>query len=91
MFLINSEPEKSVSDLDCHSKDSTCLVLAGTDIFYPPIGSWITNWIASPGLDPAALVPYAKEMYDPSAYDAMRAFRKPFITFIIMASTLYSV
>jgi len=56
------------------------LVLAGTDIFYPPIGSWITNWIASPGVDPATLVPYAKEMYDPSAYDAMRAFRKPFIT-----------
>ncbi|MCW8936224.1 MAG: cytochrome b/b6 domain-containing protein [Gammaproteobacteria bacterium] len=58
----------------------TGLVLAGTDIFYPPFGSWIANWIASPGIDPATLVPYAKEMYDPLAYDAMRAFRKPFIT-----------
>lgn len=58
----------------------TGLVLAGTDIFYPPIGSWITHWIASPGVDPVSLVPYAKEMYDPAAYDAMRAFRKPFIT-----------
>jgi len=58
----------------------TGLVLAGTDIFYPPIGSWITNWIASSGVDPATLLPYAKEMYDPSAYEAMRAFRKPFIT-----------
>ena len=58
----------------------TGLVLAGTDIFYPPIGSWIASWIANPGVDPATLVPYAKQMYDPVAYDAMRVFRKPFIT-----------
>lgn len=56
------------------------LVLAGTDLFYPPIGSWIAGWIAAPGVDPASLVPYAKEMYDGTAYESMRAFRKPFIT-----------
>jgi len=58
----------------------TGLVLAGTDIFYPPLGAWIASWIAKPEIDPASLVPYAKEMYDAAAYDAMRAFRKPFIT-----------
>ncbi len=58
----------------------TGLVLAGTDLFYPPIGGWIADRIAAPGVDPATLVPYAKEMYDTVAYDAMRAFRKPFIT-----------
>jgi cytochrome b len=58
----------------------TGLVLAGTDIFYPPIGAWIAGWIAGPGIDPATLVPYAKEMYDEAAYESMRAFRKPFIT-----------
>ncbi|PCH85299.1 MAG: cytochrome B [Piscirickettsiaceae bacterium] len=58
----------------------TGLVLAGTDIYYPPIGSWIANWIAAPGIDPAALVPYSKELYDEESYKAMRAFRKPFIT-----------
>ena len=58
----------------------TGLVLAGTDLFYPPLGSWIAGWVAAPGLDPATLVPYAKEMYDETAYEAMRAFRKPFIT-----------
>jgi len=58
----------------------TGLVLAGTDIFYPPLGAWIANWIAASGVDPTTLVPYAKEMYDPVAYDAMRSFRKPFIT-----------
>ncbi len=58
----------------------TGLVLAGTDIYYPPLGSWIANWIAAPGIDPATLVPYSKELYDEEAYKAMRAFRKPFIT-----------
>ncbi|MGB5177166.1 MAG: cytochrome b/b6 domain-containing protein [Gammaproteobacteria bacterium] len=58
----------------------TGLVLAGTDLFYPPIGSWIAGWVANQGVDPATLVPYAKEMYDETAYEAMRAFRKPFIT-----------
>ena len=58
----------------------TGLVLAGTDLFYPPIGAWVAGWIANPGIDPATLVPYAKEMYDETAYEAMRAFRKPFIT-----------
>ena len=58
----------------------TGLVLAGTDLFYPPIGAWIADRIAAPGVDPATLVPYAKEMYDQTAYVAMRAFRNPFIT-----------
>ena len=58
----------------------TGLVLAGTDIYYPPIGSWIANWIAAPGVDPATLVPYSKELHDEESYKAMRSFRKPFIT-----------
>lgn len=58
----------------------TGLVLAGTDIFYPPLGNWIAGWIAAEGVDPATLVPYAKEMYDEQAYQEMRAFRKPFLT-----------
>lgn len=58
----------------------TGLVLAGTDLFYPPIGSWIANWVAAAEVDPAILVPYAPELYDESAYAAMRSFRKPFIT-----------
>ncbi|MCF7980913.1 MAG: cytochrome b/b6 domain-containing protein [Pseudomonadales bacterium] len=58
----------------------TGLVLAGTDLFYPPFGSWIANWVAASEVDPALLVPYAPEMYNEAAYEAMRAFRKPFIT-----------
>ena len=58
----------------------TGLVLAGTDLFYPPIGSWIASWVAAPSIDPATLVPYAPEMYDKAAYEAMRAFREPVLT-----------
>lgn len=58
----------------------TGLVLAGTDIYYPPLGSWIANWVAAPGIDPATLLPGNKEMVDAAAWDEMRAFRKPFIT-----------
>ena len=58
----------------------TGLVLAGTDLFYPPFGSQIAGWVAAPGVEPTTLVPYAPEMYDKAAYEAMRAFRKPFIT-----------
>ncbi len=56
------------------------LVLAGTDLFWPPLGGWIAGWVAAAGVDSATLVPYAPEMYDAAAYEAMRAFRKPFIT-----------
>ena len=56
------------------------LVLAGTDIFYPPLGSWIAGWVAAPGVDPATLQAYSPDMYDKAAWEEMRAFRKPFIT-----------
>lgn len=58
----------------------TGLVLAGTDVFYPPFGHWIAQWIAAPGVQPEALVPYAPQMYDVQSYESMRSFRKPFIT-----------
>lgn len=56
----------------------TGLVLAGTDIFYPPLGSWIASWVAASGVDPASLQPYAPSLYDETAWQSMRAFRKPF-------------
>ena len=56
----------------------TGLVLAGTDLFYPPFGHWIAQWVAAPGIAPESLVPYAPAMYDASAHESMRAFRKPF-------------
>ena len=51
------------------------LILAGTDLFMPPIGGWLAASVAAPGVDPASLVPYAPQMYDATAYAAMRAWR----------------
>jgi cytochrome b len=69
----------------------TGLVLAGTDIYFPPLGSWISEWIAAPGVDPADVVPYLPETYDAAAYQEMRNFRAPFVlihetNFFILAS-----
>jgi Ni/Fe-hydrogenase 1 B-type cytochrome subunit len=55
----------------------TGLVLAGTDIYFPPFGHWIAQWIAAPGVDPATLVPYSPEMYNETTYADMRAMREP--------------
>ena len=57
----------------------TGLVLAGTDLFMPPLGGWLASWVAAPGVDPAGLVPYAPETYDKAAYAAMRAMRTPIV------------
>lgn len=56
----------------------TGLLLAGTDIYFPPFGSWIAQWIAATGVDPATLVPYSPEMYDKASYEDMRSLREPF-------------
>ncbi len=58
----------------------TGLVLAGTDLYYPPIGHWIAEWVAPTGVTPSTLLPGDKTMADAAAWDAMRAFRKPYIT-----------
>jgi Ni/Fe-hydrogenase 1 B-type cytochrome subunit len=57
----------------------TGLVLAGTDIYYPPFGRWIADWVAAPGVNPSTIVPNDKTGIDPTTWDAMRSFRKPFV------------
>lgn len=56
----------------------TGLLLAGTDIYFPPFGSLIAHWIAATGVDPGTLVPYSPEMYDKASYADMRSLREPF-------------
>ena len=55
------------------------LVLAGTDLFYPPFGHLFAHRVAAQGVDPGMLVPNAPDLYDKVAYDNMRALRRPFI------------
>lgn len=58
---------------------ATNLVIAGTDLFWPPFGHWFAQWVAVPGIDPALVQPGASDMMDKASYQAMRAFRGPFV------------
>jgi Ni/Fe-hydrogenase 1 B-type cytochrome subunit len=58
----------------------TGLILAGTDLFWPPFGSWFAGWVAATGVDPASVSPLAANTIDRAAYDSMRAFRRPLVT-----------
>jgi Ni/Fe-hydrogenase b-type cytochrome subunit len=57
---------------------ATGLVLAGTDLFWPPFGGLFADWVAAPGVDPSTIRPAATDLIDKTAYDAMRSLRGPF-------------
>ncbi|MBA6350757.1 MULTISPECIES: cytochrome b/b6 domain-containing protein [unclassified Colwellia] len=56
------------------------LVIAGTDIYYPPFGQYFASSIAQDKSQVALIKPYSKENVDADAYKEMRNIRKPFIT-----------
>jgi cytochrome b len=71
----------------------TGLILAGTDLFWPPFGRLLAGWVAAPGVDPGAIQPGASHLMDEAAYQAMRAFRAPFVevhevTFYLLAAAV---
>ena len=57
---------------------ATELVIAGTDLFWPPFGYWFAAWVA-PGVDPTLVVPGTTDLVDRSGYETMRALRSPFV------------
>ena len=66
-------------------KTATGLILAGTDLFWPPFGGWFAGWVAATGIDPASVSPLASDTMDQAAYKAMRAFRLPIVTIHLYA------
>jgi Ni/Fe-hydrogenase 1 B-type cytochrome subunit len=71
----------------------TGLILAGTDLFWPPFGSMFAEWVAAPGIEPSTVRPGASELMNQTAYQAMRDFRGPFvevheITFYALAAAV---
>jgi cytochrome b len=56
----------------------TGLIRAGTDIYYPPFGSAVADYVAAPGTDPATLIPYNPEGTDPAKVEQLKAFKGPF-------------
>jgi Ni/Fe-hydrogenase b-type cytochrome subunit len=71
----------------------TGLVLAGTDLYWPPFGSLFAEWVAAPGIDPGSLQPGTTDLTDKSAYQSMLNLRGPFvevheITFYVLAAAI---
>ena len=61
---------------------TTGLVLAGTDLYLPPFGHEIAEWVTGSGEDHSQLKdlkPGSKDAVDPQGYEEMRAFRKPYL------------
>jgi Ni/Fe-hydrogenase 1 B-type cytochrome subunit len=70
----------------------TGLVIAGTDLYYPPFGGYFAEWVTDG--DPERLQqlrPGDKSQVLESAYAEMRSFRKPFITIHVYNFYLLSV
>ena len=62
---------------------TTGLVLAGTDLYLPPFGHEIAEWVTGAGEEHDKIInlkPGSKDNVDSEAYAEMRKFRKPFIT-----------
>lgn len=58
---------------------ATGLMLAGTDIYYPPFGGSMKAWVAQDQARLDDVKPYSKVNVNEAAYKEMRDFRKPFV------------
>ena len=56
----------------------TGLVRAATDIYYPPFGAFVADYVAAPGTDPDTLIPYNPAGIDAEKMDRLKAFKGPF-------------
>ena len=61
------------------SQGTTGLVLAGTDVYMPPFGSYFAEWVTEGDAERlSALKPGSREHVVDTAYSEMRGFREPF-------------
>jgi Ni/Fe-hydrogenase 1 B-type cytochrome subunit len=58
---------------------ATGIVLAGTDVYMPPLGGTMRAWVAADTHDPSLVRPYAPDTVNTQAYADMRAFRAPIV------------
>lgn len=56
----------------------TGLVRAGTDIYYPPFGTWAQAYVAAEGVSPAEIKPYDESRVNPDKFAGLKAFKSPF-------------
>ncbi len=70
----------------------TGLVIAGTDLYYPPFGGYFAEWVTDGDPDRLKqLKPGDKSQLVESAYKEMRAFRKPISTIHVYGFYMLSV
>lgn len=78
----------------------TGLVLAGTDLYLPPFGHEIAEWVTGAGEEHEKIVnlkPGSSDDVDSEAYADMRKFRKPFITthvysfYVLLLSIIFHI
>lgn len=67
------------------------LVIAGTDIYYPPLGGYFKEQIAIDSAQTKLIKPYSKINVDAEKYQAMRDLRSPFITMHLYSFYLLSL
>jgi len=53
------------------------LIRAGTDVYYPPFGDLVENYVAAPGTDPDSLQPYDPNGTDAAKMAELKAFKEP--------------
>jgi Ni/Fe-hydrogenase 1 B-type cytochrome subunit len=53
------------------------LMRAGTDIYYPPFGSFVSHYIAEQGVKPGSLKPYQKEGINKEKLAILNTFKSP--------------
>jgi len=56
----------------------TGLIRAGTDIYYPPFGSYVEEYIAKPGINPDSIIPYDPTGTSESKVNNLKVFKSPF-------------
>ena len=59
------------------AQGATGLILAGTDVYLPPLGNYFAEHVKADGLTYDQVKPYAPETVNAEAYKQMRAFRGP--------------
>jgi cytochrome b len=76
---------------------ATGLVIAGTDVYMPPLGGTFREWVAGDTHDPALVRPYSPQTVNAAAYAEMRAFRSPIVSiheygfFILLSMIVFHV
>jgi len=54
------------------------LIRAGTDIYYPPFGSYVIDYIAEPDVNPETIIPYNPTGVNETKAKELKAFKGPY-------------